>query len=158
VKLLASDTLAPEKRMKLEMVLAIRDFAVKELGLPNNKSNTRYAAVAGDYPGWNVYATPEFSVEPKTWCYPVAGCVVYHGYFKKNKAIAFAGEMKKDGFDVYIAPFSAYSTLGWFNDPILSTNLKYDSVSLAGLIIHELAHQRYYKSGAVWHEHGFYFP
>jgi predicted aminopeptidase len=155
VKLLATDTLSPERREKLEMVQAVRAFAIRELGLPDSRSYTQLAEIPGDYPGWNVFCAPEFSVEPKTWCYPVAGCVVYHGYFKKEKAVEFAEKMKKEGFDVYISPFSAYSTLGWFSDPILSSNLRDDSVDLAGLIIHEMAHQKYYKSGDSQFSEGF---
>lgn len=154
-KILKADNLDGETKEKLKMVLDIHDFAIRELGLPDNKSYTLYSEIKGDYPGWNVYCTPKFSVEPKTWCFPVAGCVVYRGYFKKEKAIEFAEKMKKQGLDVYMAPFSAYSTLGWYNDPILSTNLRDDSVQLAGLIIHELAHQKFYKSGDSRYSEGF---
>ncbi len=155
VKLLASDTLKPETREKLQMVLDIRKYAVEELGLPESKSYTLCAEIPGEYPGWNVFCTPRFSVEPKTWCFPIAGCVVYHGYFKKERAIAFAEKMKLEGLDVYVSPFTAYSTLGWFTDPILSTNLREDSADLAGLIIHELAHQKVYKSGDSRFSEGF---
>jgi len=155
VKVLKEDNLDPKSRDKLKMVLEIHDFAIRELGLPDNKSYTLYSEIKGEYPGWNVYCAPKFSVEPKTWCFPITGCVVYHGYFKKDKAIAFAEKMKKQGFDVYMAPFSAYSTIGWYNDPILSTHLHYDSVHLAGLIIHELAHQKFYKSGDSRYSEGF---
>lgn len=146
-KILKDDQLDIKTRNSLEMVLDIHDFAIRELGLPDNKSYTLYSELKEDYPGWNVYCAPKFSIEPKTWCFPVAGCVVYHGYFKKEKAIQFADKMEKEGYDVYVAPFSAYSTLGWYNDPILSTHLRYDSIRLAGLIIHELAHQKLYVKG-----------
>ena len=154
-KVLKDPNLDPHSAEKLKMVLKIHDFAVHELGLPDNKSYTLYSEIKEEYPGWNVYCTPKFSVAPKTWCFPVAGCVVYHGYFKKEKAIGFAEKMKKQGLDVYISPFSAYSTLGWFKDPILSTNLRDDSVQLAGLIIHELAHQKFYKKGDSRYSEGF---
>jgi predicted aminopeptidase len=154
-KIIKEDRLDPVSKDKLRMVLEIHDFAISELGLPDNKSYTLYSQIKGDYPGWNVYCAPRFSVEPKTWCYPVAGCVVYHGYFRKEKAVAFAEKMKKEDLDVYMAPFGAYSTLGWYKDPILSTHLRYDSVDLAGLIIHELAHQKYYKSGDSRFSEGF---
>lgn len=154
-KILKNDNLDQETENKLKLVLEIHDFAVRDLGLPDNKSYTLHSEIKGDYPGWNVYCTPKFSVEPKTWCFPVAGCVVYHGYFKKEKAIRFADKMKKQGLDVYVSPFSAYSTLGWYNDPILSTNLRDDSVQLAGLIIHELAHQKFYKKGDSRYSEGF---
>ncbi len=154
-KVLKDDGLDQQSRDKLKLVLEIHDFAVRELGLPDNKSYTLYSVIEGDYPGWNVYCAPKFSVEPKTWCYPVAGCVVYHGYFKKEKAMGFAEKMKDQDLDVYMAPFGAYSTLGWYNDPILSTHLRYDSIQLAGLIIHELAHQKFYKSGDSRFSEGF---
>ena len=154
-KVLKDDGLDQKSRDKLKLALEIHEFAVRELGLPDNKSYTVYSVTEGEYPGWNVYCAPKFSVEPKTWCYPVAGCVVYHGYFKKEKAIGFAEKMKKQDLDVYMAPFGAYSTLGWYNDPILSTHLRYDSIQLAGLIIHELAHQKFYKSGDSRFSEGF---
>lgn len=155
VKILQNGNLEQKSENKLKLVLEIHDFAIRELDLPDNKSYTLYSEIKGEYPGWNVYCAPKFSVEPKTWCFPISGCVVYHGYFKKEKAIEFAEKMKKRDFDVYVAPFSAYSTLGWYNDPILSTHLKYDSVRLAGLIIHELAHQKFYKSGDSRYSEGF---
>lgn len=155
VKVLKQVNLDRQTKEKLQMVLDVRDFAIRELKLPDNKSYTLYSEIKGDYLGWNVYCTHKFSVEPKTWCYPVAGCVVYHGYFKKEKAVEFAEKMKKQGLDVYVSAFSAYSTLGWYYDPILSTNLRDDSVELAGLIIHELAHQKFYKSGDSRYSEGF---
>lgn len=154
-KILEQDKTDTRTREKLQLVLDVRRFAVNDLGLPDNKSYTLYADIKRDYLGWNVYCAPRFSVEPKTWCYPVAGCVVYHGYFKKDKALAFASKMQDQGLDVYVSGFSAYSTLGWYNDPILSTNLRYDSIDLAGLIIHELAHQKYYRKGDSRYSEGF---
>lgn len=141
------DKLDTNSQNKLKLVLEIHDFAINELGLPDNKSYTLYSELKEQYPGWNVFVAPKFSIEPKTWCFPIAGCVVYHGYFKKARAEKFAEEMKKEGFDVYMAPFTAYSTLGWYKDPILSTHLRYDSIRLAELIIHELAHQKLYVKG-----------
>jgi len=154
-KVLKRDQLDIESQNKLKLALEIHEFAIRELGLPDNKSYTVYAEIKGKYPGWNVYCAPKFSVEPKTWCFPIAGCVVYHGYFKKEKAIKFAEKMQKEDFDVYVAPFTAYSTLGWYKDPILSTHLSYDSIRLAGLIIHELAHQKLYVSGDSQFSEGF---
>ncbi len=147
VKLIHSNRVDEETREKLKLVLEIRDFASNELGLPSNKSYTKFAKLNAEYPGWNVFCAPQLSVEPKTWCFPIAGCVVYHGYFKKEKAMEFAKKMQEEQYDVYVSPFTAYSTLGWFADPILSTNLNEDSIDLAGLIFHELAHQRFYLPG-----------
>jgi predicted aminopeptidase len=130
----------------LRMVLQVREFAAKKLGLPDNKSYTVISDIKGKYPGWNVYCSPKLSVEPKKWCYPVAGSVVYRGYFSKANAQTFKGEMEKKGFDVYVGPFNAYSTLGWFDDPLLSSHLLFDTIQLAGIIIHELAHQKVYIS------------
>ena len=146
-KILGQENLDPQFRQKLQMVIDVQTFARKELALPESRSYTVFSQIETDYPGWNVYCAPKFSTRPKTWCYPVAGCVVYHGYFKKELAERFAGKMIAEGYDVYMAPFTGYSTLGWFRDPLLSSQLKYDSVSLAGLIIHELAHERYYRAG-----------
>ena len=132
---------------KLRLVLEVRDFATKELGLPKNKSYKVYSEIGGEYLGWNVYCAPKFSIEPVTWCFPIAGRVVYRGYFSKKAALKFANSMEEQDYDVYISPISAYSTLGWFSDPILSSNLKLNTIRIAGLIIHELAHQEYYLPG-----------
>ena len=146
-KILAQENLDPQVRQKLQMVIEVQAFARKELALPESKSYTVFSQIETDYPGWNVYCAPRFSTRPKRWCYPVAGCVVYHGYFRRELAVQFAKKMESKGYDVHMAPFTGYSTLGWFKDPLLSSQLRYDSIGLAGLIIHELAHERYYKAG-----------
>ncbi len=154
-KILRKNLLDSATRDKLRMVLDIREFASRELGLPANKSYTVYSEIKGEHLGWNVYCAPEFSVEPKTWCFPVAGCVVYRGYFSQKAALRFAAKMQKEGFDVYVSPIGAYSTLGWYNDPVLSTHLQWGPISLAGLIIHELAHQQLYVKGDSQFNEGF---
>ncbi|OFY43492.1 MAG: hypothetical protein A2X18_05975 [Bacteroidetes bacterium GWF2_40_14] len=154
-KILTKKMLDSTSREKLRLVLDVREFASKELGLPANKSYTVYSEIKGEYLGWNVYCAPEFSVEPKTWCFPVAGCVVYRGYFSQKAARRFALKMEKEGFDVYVSPIGAYSTLGWYNDPVLSTHLQRGPISLAGLIIHELAHQQLYVKGDSQFNEGF---
>jgi len=136
-----------EELRKLRLALEVREFASAELGLPKNKSYTVFSEIKSEYLGWNVYATPKFSVEPITWSFPIAGCVVYRGYFSKERALNFAKKLEDDGNDVYVSPISAYSTLGWYNDPVLSTHLRLSDVRLAGLIIHELAHQQLYIKG-----------
>ncbi len=123
----------------------IRDFASEELGLPKNKSYRVYADTKGEHRQWNIVAAPEFSVEPVTWCFPFAGCVVYKGYFSKNRALKEVSKLEEEGYDVYMYEITAYSTLGWFNDPILYNHLKLDEISLAGLIFHEMAHQQLYR-------------
>ena len=138
----AQDTLL---KQKLLMVQQIHEFAVRELGLPDNKSYTLYGEIKTEELGWNIYCTPEFSTNPRKWRFPIAGSTVYRGYFSKKMAIRYARKMERKGYDVYITPIVAYSTLGFFNDPILNTHLRMDTIRLAGMIIHEMAHQRYYN-------------
>src|SRR5712672_1180424 len=124
-KLLADPHTPPALRAHLEEVRAAREFASRELGLPDNKSYRSYADIGRPYVVWNVVAAPEFSVSPKRWCFPVAGCVAYRGYFSEKRARAFAGDLSKRGFDVVLEGVPAYSTLGKFADPVLSTMLRY---------------------------------
>ena len=131
-------------RQRLEVARDARAFAVSALGLPDNGSYASYAAVEGTAVVWNVFAAPDLSLEPKRWCFPVAGCVVYRGYFREEEARGYAGELEEDGYDVWIGGASAYSTLGRFEDPVVSTMLSRDDARLAGTLIHELAHQRLY--------------
>jgi predicted aminopeptidase len=139
------DPAAPaELRQRLENVRAAREFASGELGLPNNKSYTSYADIGREYVVWNVVATPEFSVEPREWCFPVVGCVAYRGYFKERKAREFADKLRGEGMDVVIEGVPAYSTLGKFDDPVLSTMMSYGDDEIASILFHELAHQVVY--------------
>ncbi|HZF17743.1 MAG TPA: aminopeptidase [Steroidobacteraceae bacterium] len=131
-------------RARLEQAIAIREFASRELGLPRNKSYTTYADIGRDYVVWNVFAAPEFSVDPKLWCFPVAGCVPYRGYFSEKSARSFAEKLRGRGLDVHVGGATAYSTLGHFSDPVLSSMVRYGDVNLASVIFHELAHQRVY--------------
>ncbi len=96
---------------------------------------------------WNVVATPELSLEPRRWCFLVAGCVPYRGYFEQEAATRFAGRLATDGLDVAVSPAVAYSTLGWFEDPLLDTMLRYRDERLAAVMFHELAHQQLYLRG-----------
>ena len=134
----------PDLRGRLLDVRAARDFAVSELHLPDNRSYRTYADIKRPFVVWNVVAAPEFSVEPKHWCFPIAGCVAYRGYFKEKKARAFAAGLAKGGYDVTVEGVPAYSTLGKFADPVLSTMMRYGDSELAGIIFHELAHQLLY--------------
>jgi predicted aminopeptidase len=131
-------------RQRLESVRAAREFASRELGLPNNKSYTSYADIGREYVVWNVVATPEFSVQPREWCFPVVGCVAYRGYFKEQKAQEFAAKLRTQGMDIVVEGVPAYSTLGKFNDPVLSTMLAYGDDELASILFHELSHQVVY--------------
>lgn len=132
---------------KLAKTRDIRRFAAKELNLPDNGTFTTYADVNRPFVLWNVVATPELSLTPKLWCFPIAGCVNYRGYYKKEEAQAYAVELRNERFDVQVSGVPAYSTLGWFNDPVLSTFIQYPEAELARLIFHELAHQVVYISG-----------
>lgn len=137
----------PDLVERLELVTAARDFSIGELGLPDNKSYRSYADLERDYVVWNVFAAPEFSLAPETWCFPVAGCVAYRGYFKQAAAEREADKLAGRGNDVYVGGVTAYSTLGKFNDPVLNTMLLWDDIQLASVLFHELAHQKLYVKG-----------
>ncbi len=138
---------------KLEMVLDIRRFATEHLALPNNDSYTEYADLDRDFVIWNVFATPELSLEPKRWCFLFVGCLNYRGYFSKETATMYAQELETQGYDIFVGGVTAYSTLGWFNDPVLNTMLGRDEFYLANVIFHELAHQKFYlKNDTAFNE------
>jgi predicted aminopeptidase len=137
----------PQTRQQLELVRRLRDFASQDLGLPDNRSYRTYADLERPFVVWNVFATPELSLEPKQWCFVFAGCVSYRGYFAHDKAEKFAANLKQDGYDIYVGGVPAYSTLGWFHDPLLNTFIHRSEADLAGLLFHELAHQVVYVSG-----------
>jgi predicted aminopeptidase len=134
-------------RLRLETARQIRRFAVSEMALPDNNSYKKYTALKRKYVLWNVVATPELSLKPLTWCFPVAGCVNYRGYYSKEEAEAYALDLKADGNDVEVGGVPAYSTLGWFSDPLISTFINYPDAELARMIFHELAHQIVYAQG-----------
>ena len=140
-----ADPATPEElRARLTEVSAARDFAVHELALPDNRSYRSYADLHRAFVVWNVVAAPEFSVSPMRWCFPVAGCVAYRGYFHEQQARDFARTLEARGLDVVVEGVPAYSTLGKFADPVLSTMLRYGDDELAATIFHELAHQLIY--------------
>lgn len=144
---LANPHTSDKLKDKLAKVKEIRAFAAKELGLPDNESYKTYADLQRPYVLWNVIATPELSLKPKQWCFPVAGCVNYRGYYSKEEAQSYAAELRKAKYDVDVSGVPAYSTLGWFKDPVLSTFIQYPDAQLARLVFHELAHQVVYASG-----------
>lgn len=146
-ELLQSGTLTEDQHQKLETAMAARQFAVEQLQLNNSDSYLRYVELDREYVVWNVFATPELSMDSKTWCYPIAGCVSYRGYFNKGDAEDYAANLSAKGFDTYVGGVDAYSTLGWFEDAILSTFLKRDTTALSALLFHELAHQTLYVKG-----------
>ncbi|MBT8147544.1 MAG: aminopeptidase [Gammaproteobacteria bacterium] len=145
--LLTEQELPAELRDKLTTVLQIREFATGELLLPAGDSYLSYVELDREHVVWNVFAAPEFSVDPVSWCYPIAGCVSYRGYFSEAGALSFADRLQQQGYDVYTGGVDAYSTLGWFDDPLLSTVIKRQDYQLATLIFHELAHQLVYVPG-----------
>jgi predicted aminopeptidase len=134
-------------RRRLELAARARDFAMSDLGLPDNGSYRAFADLGRRYATWNLFAAPEFSVVPRRWCFPIAGCVAYRGYFDEARAAKEAGKVRARGFDVHVAPSIAYSTLGHLRDPVLSTMLAYGDTELAAFIFHELAHQAVYAQG-----------
>jgi predicted aminopeptidase len=143
-KVLADPAADTALKGKLAQVLLVRDYASRELGLPDNKSYRSYADINRPYVLWNVFATPELSLKPKEWCFPVAGCSAYRGYFSQKNAEAFADKLRAQGYDVQVGGVAAYSTLGWFRDPVLNTIVDRPLPEIAGLIFHELAHQQLY--------------
>ena len=133
-------------KKKLEHVLALREFAENDLSLPVDDNYLNYVDLKRPFVVWNVSAAPEFSLSPKTWYYPIVGHASYRGYFSKEKANAFADQLKSEGYDVYVGGVTAYSTLGWFSDPVFNTIIKGRNDATAALIFHELAHQILYVS------------
>ena len=142
--ILQRDDISPQQRQKLSEAQDIRRYASNELGLPDNKSYTHFVQLDRDYVTWVVFAAPELSLQPKSWCFWVVGCVPYRGYFDLAKADRFAEKLRQQGLEVHVAPVVAYSTLGWFSDPVLSPMLNKGSVVTADYIFHELAHQQLY--------------
>ena len=144
---IAAPETAPRLAERLRTALGIREFASDVLGLPANASYHRYVDLGRRYVVWNVVAAPELSLEPRRWCFPVAGCLSYRGYFAESDATRYAGALASEGWDVTVAGVRAYSTLGWFDDPLLSSMTALPEYALAGIVFHELAHQRLYVPG-----------
>jgi len=140
-------TLPAAVRDKLTWVLQTRDFATNVLKLPDNDSYRLYADLQRPYVVWSVMAAAELSLTPETWCYPIIGCAVYRGYFDRVAAQAFADTLVAQGLDVSVQGVPAYSTLGWFDDPIFHAVLQWPKAHIAGLIFHELAHAQIYVKG-----------
>ena len=128
----------------LQVAQKARHFAVEQLGLPDNKSYTSFYDTGKRFVTWNVVAAEEFSFNPAVWCFPIAGCVSYRGYYTEEDASAYAQGLADQGLDVAVNGATAYSTLGWFKDPLLNTMIRRSDFSLASLLFHELAHQQLY--------------
>ncbi len=137
----------PELRQQLERAIAIREYASRELALPNNGSYRSYSDLGRPYVVWNVFAAPELSLESQQWCMAFVGCVSYRGYYDKNDADLYASELRQAEADTYVGGVTAYSTLGYFNDPVLNTFLRFGDHEVARIIFHELAHQLVYAEG-----------
>jgi predicted aminopeptidase len=152
-ELLADPATGGALKERLALAQRIRDFAVSDLGEPDNASYRRYADLHRDAAVWNVVAAPELSLVPKTWCFSVVGCVGYRGYYERAKADALAAELRDEGLDVAVYGVPAYSTLGrlptggWLADPLLNTFIDYPEGELARLVFHELAHQVAFAPG-----------
>ncbi len=141
---LADDSTDAKLKQKLILVGQIRQFAFQQLDLPESDSYTEYADLGRPYVLKNLFAAAEFSTTLKRWCYPIAGCAGYRGYFEEDRLQQYKQELEKQKMDIYIANIPAYSTLGWFDDPLLNTFINWPDHYLAGLIFHELAHQKLY--------------
>ena len=145
---LIADPATPDAlRKQLQLTEAARNFAASVLLLPDNGSYRSYADLHRPYAVWLVIATPTLSVSPKRWCFLLAGCFSYRGYFSEADAQAFARKLARANLDVYVSPGIAYSTLGWFDDPVLNTMFNRSDSAVAGLLFHELAHQKLYVEG-----------
>ena len=131
-------------RQRLALALRARSFASAELALPDNQSYRLYADIQRPYVVWNLFVTPELSLAPELHCFPIAGCVAYRGFYSQSRARGAAALHKLQGFDTYLGGIEAYSTLGWFDDPILNTMLRWSDERLVAVIFHELAHQQLY--------------
>ena len=150
---LADPATPPELKSRLETARGIREFASRALALPDNGSYSSYAQLDRPYVVWNVYAAGEFAVDAKQECFPFAGCVSYRGFFSEADAQKHAEGLRKQGYDVYVGGVAAYSTLGWFDDPLLSTFIGLSDTQLARLVFHELAHQKVYaKNDTAFNE------
>jgi len=143
-KLLIDSQTEPALAEQLKQAQAILDFAETALGLDADGSYRKVVISGQSAVSWNVIVAEEFSVDAKLWCFPVAGCVPYRGYFKQQKAQQVAEKSRSKGFDVYISPALAYSTLGWFDDPLIDTMFQYSETQLAAILFHELAHKKLY--------------
>jgi predicted aminopeptidase len=145
--LLHSPDTRPALKEKLRLILSLREFAEHDLNLKPDGHYTQYADLGRRYVVWNVYAAPEFSLEPKKWWYPVVGSLKYRGFFNEGDARAYGDELAREGYDVHVGGVDAYSTLGFFKDPVLNTFIHHDPSDLAELVFHELAHQRVFAKG-----------
>jgi predicted aminopeptidase len=154
-QLIAASETPPALKRKLHLVTGARDFASDDLSLPENDSYRSYAELGREYAVWNVFAVPELSLKPVSSCFVWIGCLSYRGFFNVADAEAFANELRAAGHDVFVAGVAAYSTLGWFDDPVLNTMLVWDDNRIVEVIFHELAHQLLYADDDTAFNEGF---
>lgn len=143
-ELLLRDDLSPGLRERLMLTQKVRLFAEESLQLPVGNAYTSYSDLERPYALWNVYAAPALSMESYAWCLPFAGCIAYRGYYEKHLAEKEANRLKVKGLDVKVGGVRAYSTIGYFNDPVLNSFIETDEVYFIELLIHEIAHRKFY--------------
>jgi len=146
-QVLEDPQLSPEIRHKLELSRTLRDFAATALALPVEDAYSDYVALGRDWATWNLFAAPPLSLAAKQWCYPIVGCASYRGYFDQQRADRDADKLRANGLEVYAGGAIAYSTLGWFDDPLTTPMLAGSDAGFAELLFHELAHRRFYLKG-----------
>ncbi len=146
-QVLADPNVSIQTRHRLKTMQQAREFASRELALPDNDSYRGYTDLGRDYAVWNVVATPAFSLKPKQWCFVFVGCLSYRGYYRREQAQKYAEALRAQGLDVQVAGARAYSTLGWTDDPLLNTMLYRSEARRVGLLFHELAHQQLFVKG-----------
>jgi len=144
---IADPSTSPVVRRQLAAVERIRRFASEHLSIPGDASYGKYADLGREHVVWVLYAAPEFSLKPKTWHYPIVGSMDYRGYFSEKDTEDLAAQLRKEGYDVFVGGVDAYSTLGWFHDPVLNTFVNYPDIDLAETIFHELTHRKVFHPG-----------
>lgn len=149
VQVIADPRSTPETRRKLQLVLAAREFGRDALGERVGESYTLYSEKQSDTLAHVLSAAYRDRFAAKTWWFPIVGRVPYKGFFQEADARREAAKLEAEGYDTYMRPTSAFSTLGWFNDPVLSTLLRYDDVSLTNTVLHELFHNTYFAPGKI---------
>lgn len=140
-EVLEKGALPAQRREKLLLVLEAKEFGETEIGLARSRNYTFYYEVPGPAVAYNLTACPALSLDPHTWCFPIAGCLPYKGFFDRDRALAETRKMAEAGYDTLLRPVAAYSTLGWFSDPIFSTMLDYEETDLVETILHEMVHR-----------------
>ena len=152
-QLLKDQNISEQRKNDLALVQEIRAYAYERLKLPKNGSYAKFVELDRKAVTWNLVVNPKYSMTPAQWCFPIVGCISYKGYFSEKKARYEAEKLTMLDYDVYVAESTAYSTLGWFNDPVISTMLDHGVLLTAETIFHELAHQQvYHKSDSDFNE------